>query len=243
MRLGANWVFIGLYALGAYKEQILAWLAQLPFVDALVRIAFAIRADLPAIALPGFVLELNDVFVAMRDLFFFILLPWVWFALAALIYNRKIAAPKRSSAAFTIEHVEGRYSSLPPQIRKVLDRLIGGYRTRYVPIARSVELTLTSGVGFLLLFILSYRVLTWGSAWLWIAAKHVIGPYSQDLWYIFADVLGIIFGNPLSPERGIIFEPLRICLLAAAFERAVAAHHELIPARAETSGTGAARLV
>jgi hypothetical protein len=55
-------------------------------------------------------------------------------------------------------------------------------------------------------------------------AKQLIGPYPQDVWFVFADVLGIAIGNPLGPERGIIFEPLRICLLAAAFDRALAAH-------------------
>jgi hypothetical protein len=86
-------------------------------------------------------------------------------------------------------------------VRKVVDRLISGYRARYVPVARSVELTLMSGIGFLLLFIVSYRLLTWGSAWLWILAKQLIGPYSLDVWYVFADVLGVIIGNPLGPER------------------------------------------
>jgi hypothetical protein len=152
-----------------------------------------------------------------------VLLPLVWFALVAVIYRTKPAA-KESKGTFMVERMEGRYATLPAPVRKVVDRLISGYRARYVPVARSVELTLTSGIGFLLLFIVSYRLLTWGSAWLWLLAKQLIGPYSLDVWYVFADVLGVIIGNPLGPERGIIFEPLRICLLAAAFDRALAAH-------------------
>jgi hypothetical protein len=77
-----------------------------------------------------------------------------------------------------------------------------------------------------LLFIVSYRLLTWGSAWLWMLAKYWIGPYSTDLWFGFADVLAVILGNPLGSERGVIVEPLRICLLAAALDRAVAVHRE-----------------
>jgi hypothetical protein len=118
--------------------------------------------------------------------------------------------------------------------------LISGYRTRYMPVARSVELTLTSGIGFLLLFIFSYRLLTWGSAWLWVLIKQLIGPYSLDVWYVFADVLGIVIGNPLGPERGIIFEPLRICLLAAAFDRALVAHQGLANKAATAPAAGSA---
>jgi hypothetical protein len=239
--LSANWVFIGLYALTNYKEQIQAWLARLPFVDAFLRTATAIKTQLPAITLPGFPEGWDSVFAALRDLFFFVLLPWVWFALAAMIYNRRIVTAK-TNAAFAVERVEDRYARLPTAVRKVLDRLIGGYRSRYLPIARSVELTLTSGIGFLLLFVLSYRAITWGSGWLWIGAKHLIGPYSQDLWFVFADVLQLLIGSPLSPERGVIFEPLRICLLAAAFDQAVSAHgRRLTEAGAENAGTVAAR--
>jgi hypothetical protein len=221
--LSANWVFIGLYALGTYKETIAAWFARLPIVATLTRVWSSLEISAPSIPLPGFVASWDALFGGARDLFFYVLLPLVWFALAAVIYRTKPVA-KQSKGTFMVERMEGRYATLPAPVRKVADRLISGYRARYVPVARSVELTLTSGIGFLLLFLLSYRLLTWGSAWLWILAKQLIGPYPLDVWYVFADVLGIVIGNPLGPERGIIFEPLRICLLAVAFDRALAAH-------------------
>lgn len=221
--LGANWVFIGLYALGAYKERIAAWLARLPMVEAYLRVAESFKSTLPSISLPGSTFGWDALFGGLRDVFFFVLLPLVWFALAALIYYSKSFAGKRKGM-FVVERMEGRYATLPSAVRNVLDRLIGGYRSRYVPVARSVELTLTSGLSFLLLFILCYRLLTWGSAWLWVLAKDAIGPYPQDVWFTFADVLSVIIGNPLGPERGVIFEPLRVCLLAAACDRALAAH-------------------
>jgi hypothetical protein len=237
--LGANWVFIGLYALGAYKEQIGAWLAQLPVIAALVQISSAVKTSLSDIALPGFAASWSTLFNAVQDVFFYMLLPLVWFALTALIYNRKMDSGERQTPS-TVERIEGRYATLPGPMRKITDRLIGGYRTRYLPVARSVELTLTSGVSFLLLFILSYRVLTWGSAWLWIGAKHLIGPYSQDVWFVIADVLTLLVGNPLGPERGVLIEPLRICLLAAAFDTALTTHRLTSPG-AGTAGTAAAR--
>jgi len=224
--LSANWVFIGLYALGTYQDTITSWFANLPIVANLIRLWSSLQISAPSIPLPDFVSSWGAVFDGVRRLFFYALLPLVWLALAAIIYRSKSPTGERQGT-FMIEQMEGRYAKLPSPVRKVLDRLIGSYRSRYVPVARSVELTLTSGIGFLLLFIFSYRLLTWGSAWLWILAKQLIGPYSLDVWYVFADVLGIVIGNPLGPERGIIFEPLRICLLAAAFDRAVATHREL----------------
>jgi hypothetical protein len=237
--LSANWVFIGLYALGTYKETITAWVAKLPIVATLMRAWSSLQISAPSLPLPGFVSNWGAVFGGLRDLFFYVLLPLVWFALAAVIYRTKPSATQ-SKGTFVVERMEGRYATLPSPVRTVVDRLIGGYRSRYVPVARSVELTLTSGVGFLLLFILSYRLLTWGSAWLWILAKQLIGPYPLDVWYVFADVLGIVIGNPLGPERGIIFEPLRICLLAAAFDRALAAHQGLAKAAPATESANTA---
>jgi hypothetical protein len=224
--LSANWVFIGLYALGTYKETVAAWFMQLPIVATLMRAWSSLEINAPSIPLPGFVSGWDAIFIGARDLFFYALLPLVWFALAAVIYRSK-STTGESKGTFVVERMEGRYATLPAPVRTVVDRLISGYRTRYMPVARSVELTLTSGIGFLLLFIFSYRLLTWGSAWLWVLIKQLIGPYSLDVWYVFADVLGIVIGNPLGPERGIIFEPLRICLLAAAFDRALAAHQGL----------------
>jgi hypothetical protein len=232
--LSANWVFVGLYALGTYKETIAAWLARLPIVAALTRAWSSLQINAPSIPLPGIVSGWDAVLDATRDLFFYVLLPLVWLTLAAIIYRSK-SATSGSKGSFIVERVEGRYATLPAPVRSVFDRLIGGYRTRYVPVVRSVELTLTSGLGFLLLFILGYRLLTWGSAWLWMLAKQLIGPYSLDIWYVFADVLGVVIGNPLGPERGIIFEPLRICLLAAAFDTALAAYRGLANSGATTA--------
>lgn len=232
--LSANWAFIGLYALGTYQETIAAWFAHLPAVETLIRVWSSLQISAPSIPLPGFISSWDALFVAVRDLFFYVLLPLVWFALTAVIYRSRSSVPE-SKGSFVVERMEGRYATLPAPVRKVFDQLIGGYRTRYVPVARSVELTLTSGIGLLLLFIVSYRMLTWGSGWLWIAAKQLIGPYPLDMWYAIADVLDIFLGNPLGPERGILFEPLRICLLAAAFDRAVAAHREPAIAAAPAS--------
>lgn len=240
--LSANWVFIGLYALGTYKEIIAAWFARLPIVEALIRAWSSLQISAPSIPLPGFIPSWAALFSGLRDLFFYVLLPLVWFALAAVIYRSK-SPPTERKGAFAVERMEGRYAMLPAPVRKVFDRLIGGYRARYVPVVRSVELTLTSGIGFLLLFIFSYRLLTWGSGWLWMVAKQLIGPYPLDVWYVFADVFDIVIGNPLGPERGIIFEPLRICLLAAAFDRAVAAHRERAATVPDAGSAGTAAAV
>jgi hypothetical protein len=84
--LSANWVFIGLYALGTYKETIAAWFARLPIVEALMRVWSSLQISAPAIPLPGFISSWDALFTGVRALFFYVLLPLVWFALAAVIY-------------------------------------------------------------------------------------------------------------------------------------------------------------
>lgn len=223
--LSANWVFIGLYALGAYKEEIAQWLVRLPIIELLLRMWLAVKISAPSLSLPAPPMGWEAALSGLRELLSYVLLPIVWLALAAIIYYGKTAASTHKAAS-VVERTDQRYMMLSPAVRKALDGVIGGFRTRYLPMARAVELTLTSGIAFLLLFIVSYRVLTWGSACLWILAKHWIGPHPTELWFAFADVLGVVIGNPLGSERGVIFEPLRICLLAAALDRALAQYRE-----------------
>ena len=237
--LSANWVFIGLYALGAYKEEIGRWLARLPIIESLLRSWLSFQSSAPSLSLPAPPIGWEAALGGLRDVFSYVLLPMVWLALAAIVYYGKTAV-RVHKAPSVVERTDHRYTMLPSAVRKVLDGVIGGFRTRYLPMAHAVELALTSGIGFLLLFIVSYRVLTWGSAWLWILLKHWIGPQPTELWFAFADVLGVIIGNPLGPERGVIFEPLRICLLAATLDRAIAVHRENSDAAAGAMSAGSA---
>ena len=68
-----------------------------------------------------------------------------------------------------------------------------------------------------------YRALGWLSLWAWIGLTHVIGPHSIEAWQVIASVLGLRAGRSAADHASLIVEPLRICLLAAVLETAVAA--------------------
>ena len=70
--------------------------------------------------------------------------------------------------------------------------------------------------------VVAYRALNWATAWLWYGATRMLGPYDLDTWQLIGSVSNIFIGNPSDLDGGILFDAVRIALLAAVLEYAVA---------------------
>ncbi|TIT33512.1 MAG: hypothetical protein E5W65_21075 [Mesorhizobium sp.] len=156
------------------------------------------------------------------NLFFYMLLPLIWLVMAALIYGYEV----RDDAALMrvngrVERFGQRYAGLPKFLRDFVEHFIAGYRSRYLPIANGVRLTVSSSLLLLCTLIVGYRLLDWGAAWLWLGATRLIGPHELDVWQIFSHGVTLLFGSPFQDSStGILIEPIRICFLAAVLETA-----------------------
>jgi hypothetical protein len=91
----------------AYKETIAAWFAGLPIAAASMRVWSSLEISAPTIPVPGFVSSWSVILDGGRDLFFYALLPLVWFALAAIIYRSR-SALNESQRSFIVERMAGR---------------------------------------------------------------------------------------------------------------------------------------
>jgi len=222
-----NWILVGLYVISRWKDQAWNWIVNhhlwenlrgvLDMVAAPISTAWA-APMVPAESLsstPGTLLV---------GLFFYALLPVVWLVMAALVYGYDVRSDEELLRIHhRVERFGERYRAIPKFLRDFLAHFIGGYRSRYLPVANGIRLTLNAGVLLLVTLIVGYRLITWSSMWLWRGAGILIGPHDLETAQVVAHGLTLLFGSPFrDSSTGILIEPLRICFLAAILETAFA---------------------
>lgn len=217
----ATWVFIGLYALGTWQDELLRWIGSGALFDSLPQFdGLQVQLVTPAYAAEQFVpIELRgrSLLDSLRSLFFYALLPLVWLVMTAIIYGYDVATKRPSSDV----------AGTPARWRKWLGDFVGhwisGYRSRYMPVLRCVGMALRAGLPTLVALIIGYRLIGWLGAWAWVGITRHIGSHDLTDWQLIFEPLVLLIGSPSDLNGGILLDPLRICLLAAVFERAVAA--------------------
>ncbi|MBO9356246.1 hypothetical protein GG851_19835 [Bordetella petrii] len=220
-----NWILIGLYVISRWKNHLWDWLASHHLWDSLRNILDMVAAPLstawaaPMVAAESLSTTPGTMLV---DLFFYALLPVVWLVMAALVYGYDVRSDTELLRVHRrVERFGERYRAVPKFLRDFIAHFIGGYRSRYLPVANGIRLTLNAGVVLLVTLIVGYRLIDWSSAWLWRGATHLIGPHDLDTWQVLAHGLTLLFGSPFrDSSTGLLIEPLRICFLAAILETA-----------------------
>lgn len=220
-----NWIFIGLYIISRWKDDWLqalvegrlwSWLQQF-----FAGLAQPVSSAYAAVMVPVEQVPENFGAVAV-NLFFHALLPVIWLVMVALVYGYDVRDQKELMRIHhRVERFGERYQAIPKFLRDFIEHFISGYRSRYLPIANGVKLTLNSGLLLIITLILGYRFIEWAAAWLWLGTAHLIGPHSIAVWEVLANGVSFLFGSPLQDSStGILVEPLRICFLAAVLETA-----------------------
>ncbi|SED09416.1 hypothetical protein SAMN05519104_2780 [Rhizobiales bacterium GAS188] len=221
----ANWAFIGLYVLSRWKDDAIAWLAA----GGIAEFGQTIFGWLSAWVASARAAELVPVEHASsgwldraQGVFFYGLLPVVWLTMAALIYGYDIHGGAGLGSPRVMRAIE-RYRSLPRFLRDFVSQFTEGYLKRYRALANGVRLTFTSSLMLILTLVVSYRLLDWLSAWAWFGLTRLVGAHELDAWQVIAHSLSLMLGSPSDPGAdGVLILPIKICLLAATLERAVA---------------------
>lgn len=220
----ATWVFIGLYALGIWKNQLIRWLGASSMLQELslnvfapVSLAFAAERFVPVEFRP---LPFGD---QLENLFFYALLPVVWLVMAAIINGYELSAPAAPQPA------PSRAATWRKWLSDFVRYFLGGYRNRYMPVWTCLKLTLGAGVAIVAGFVIAYQAVSWSGAWIWYGLTRLIGAHDLGTWQIFADVIGLFFGSPSELDGGILLDPIRVALLAAVLETAVGKAHAVSP--------------
>ncbi|RWC34743.1 MAG: hypothetical protein EOS70_11935 [Mesorhizobium sp.] len=217
----ATWVFIGLYALGEWKDQFIRWLGA---GAALQQLSLDLLAPVTSAAAAGqFVpVEFRPLPFGeqLQNLFFFALLPIVWLVMAAIINGYELSAPAAPAPA------PSRTMSWQKWLKDFATHFVGGYRSRYSPVWTCLKLTLSAGLATLVTFVIVYQAISWIGAWMWYGLTRLIGAHDLATWQIFADTISLFTGSPSELDGGILLDAVRVALLAAVLETAVAMARE-----------------
>ena len=67
-----------------------------------------------------------------------------------------------------------------------------------------------------------HLAISWAGAWTWYGLTRLIGAHDLGTWQIFADAISLFIGSPSELDGGILLDAVRVALLAAVLETAVA---------------------
>lgn len=215
----ATWIFIGLYGISVWQGEFMRWLTSGAAFQSSNDAAPNLFAIGPAHAAEGFVpkeMQPPGLFAILQSLFFYALLPLVWFVMVAIIfgYDMTRTPPKAKGGGH-------------PQWRNWLGdfvkHFIGGLINRYRPVLRSISLALGAGIPALCALVVGYRLIDYAGAWVWMGFVALAGERPLLEWEFLAVPVNLLFGSLSDQNGGILLNPLRLCLLAAAFDQTVGA--------------------
>lgn len=140
-----------------------------------------------------------------------IALPLAWLAIAGVAYSREmedvrslVMGHRRVAAvAERAPNVVKRWARVPPSVRE-----------KYVPPLHTIRLMLAAGLPAFLLFCVFYGGVELTASVFRQGITTVVGPHSPGTFWANVDLVVDVGVNA-------VFEPLRICLLAAAFDLAL----------------------
>lgn len=141
-----------------------------------------------------------------------IVLPLAWLALAGIVYSKALALEPLTSDLdnSAIKTVRGRYERVPRFVRKRISSLADGTVSRWRPIADSARLIWTAGALAMAVFVVSYAALDTSTVWILQGIYRLLGPHELAWWFAT--------DNQISLVADAIVEPLRLCLIAAAYD-------------------------
>jgi len=152
-----------------------------------------------------------------------VVMPLVWLAIAAIVYGmdlRRRGRLDRHDAQARL--VSRRYRNLHPLWKKAVDKASGGWNGKGIPILNAIRLVLRAGLPALLVLCVGWSILDFVDAHAWGMATALIGPQPWDDWRVLGQPLSLLFNGPMSLRPALFTQLLRVVLLAATFDRAVA---------------------
>jgi hypothetical protein len=144
--------------------------------------------------------------------------PLAWLALGAIVLAGALPLTKRArSSRFDgmREAADRRWSRVGPRTRRILMLPVNGLRERWQPVGTALRLIWRAGPVALGIYVLAFGVLTVASDWLSIGVYHLLGPHDLSWWKAWEQPFGLLFD--------VLVFPLQVSLVAAAFDRCLAA--------------------
>ncbi|MDK8874932.1 hypothetical protein [Paracoccus sp. SSJ] len=232
----ASWAVLGLYVISGWQAGFIEWLAGLPSPAELWR-NLAPPASAEVVDAARRPVDWAPVFQPgpwLVALFWYALLPLIWFNLGAIVYGHDLnlmAEETRRSAGRVVE----RWQALPKPLTDFIGHFWAGLVKRWHAVANGVLLAGSAGFALTVSVLVLWRLADWAGRWAWIGLAELIGPQDLRVWQVAQYPLGLLFGAPGQPQQGVVVCVLQFCILAAGLELAGRAQAEkaAIAGRAE----------
>ena len=217
----ATWVLLGLYLISGWQAQFAEWLAHLPspqeLLQSLVPAAGA-EVTSPAVRPVDWPAEFRP-WPWLTSLFWYSVLPLIWFNLGAIIYGHDLNMMTGATERVT-HRVLNPWTRLPKPITDFIGYFWGGTVKRWHAVVNGMMLAASAGVALTVSVIVLWRLADWLGRWAWIGAAQLVGAQDQQVWRLAEHPLNILFGFPGQPQTGLIVVVVQFCVLAAGLELA-----------------------
>lgn len=232
-----TWALLGLYVLAAWKAEFAGWLATLPRQEELFEqiIPQAAAATTDPLIRPVDWPASPSIGELLNSLFWYALLPLVWFNLGAIVYGHDMQSVRGETQRATNLALE-RWKALPKPVADFIGHFWSGVIKRWHGVVNGVLLAASAGAALTVSVLVLWRLVDWAGNWAWIGLSHLIGPQDMLIWQVVSVPLNILFNAPGGPPGGLLVAPLQFCILAAGLEiagRSDQAHNSTPKAKAD----------
>lgn len=142
-----------------------------------------------------------------------LLVPVAWLTVAGVIYGRAIAVKAATPTGDLAEGARARFGRLPRAAQRRLTDLWRDFTLRFRGIWNALLLMWHAGPVLIGSYVLLYSLLLLAAAWVQIGVFRMLGPHDTAFWVARESVLLM-----LAP---LVTEPIRVALIASAFDRAL----------------------
>ncbi|UYO97528.1 hypothetical protein OED01_01990 [Microbacterium sp. M28] len=157
--------------------------------------------------------------------------PLAWLAIAGVIYGQAIAAEKPKLDIALYKRARTHVDRVPSLLRRMLGQLGAEFTSRFTPIIDAIVLMWRAGPVLIGTYILLYTIVLAGDTTLDLVISRLIGPQSlADFWQVISDGLVLFVA--------VIVEPIRISVVAGAYDDSLGALRRYQHVRAATTPTG-----
>lgn len=152
-----------------------------------------------------------------------VVLPLIWLAITAIIYGIDLRRAQRIDAAD--EHLNKaveRFKAMHFTLRMLADKASAGWSSKGVPVVNSLRLVLRAGLPALLTLCVCWQLLSYIDSWSWRLMQQFVGPQDPNWQRVSGQIYAVFLNTPLSFRTSLLTDVLRVVLLAATFDRAIA---------------------
>ena len=150
-------------------------------------------------------------------------LPLIWLAITAIVYGIDLRKAQRlDDADAPLERAVARFKSMHFTVRMLADKASAGWTSKGVPVVNSLRLVLRAGLPALLTLCVCWQLLAYLDSWSWRWMQQLVGPKDPAWQQVEGQIYAVFLNTPLSFRSSLLTDVLRVVLLVATFDRAIA---------------------